>query len=46
MSEATVLPKVAKACGGVMDWPSTPLAAVMCASLTRCLCGAGSEGCG
>ena len=44
MSEATVIPKVAKACGVMMDWSSTLLAAVMCASLTRCLCDVGSEG--
>ena len=46
MGEATVIPKVAKACGVMMDWSSTLLAAVMCASLTRCLCDVGSEGCG
>ena len=46
LSEATVIPKVAKACGVMMDWPSTLLAALMCASLARCLCGVGGEGCG
>ena len=46
LSEATVIPKVAKACGVMMDWPSTPLAAVMRAILTCCLCDVGSEGCG